>query len=314
MDYSQTINIYTELDAFPLPRISDLVANLARYKYFSTFDLKSAYHQINIKQSDRKYTAFEANGQLFQFTRLPFGVTNGVPAFQRAMNEIVKEENLTDTFPYLDNVIIGGETEEEHDNNVENFMRAVRKRHLTLNTSKTINKVTTLNNLGYCVGNGRIKPDPERMKPLQELPPPKNMNSLKRIRGMFAYYAKWIPEFSEKIQPLVKVDRFPLEEKALKAFNTLKSELCRVILWAIDENLPLQLDCDASDYAVSAVLSQNGRPIAFMSRSLHASEKGYSIVEKEALAIIEAVRKWKHLLSPTSLQTIHRCKVYSIHV
>lgn len=221
------------------------------------------------------------------------------------MNEIVKEENLTDTFPYLDNVIIGGETEEEHDNNVENFMRVVRKRHLTLNTSKTINKVTTLNTLGYCVGNGKIKPDPERMKPFQELPPPKNMNSLKRIRRMFAYYAKWIPEFSEKIQPLVKVDRFPLEEKALKAFNTLKSELCRVILWAIDENLPLQLDCDASDYAVSAVLSQNGRPIAFMSRSLHASEKGYSIVEKEALAIIEAVRKWKHLLS------LHHFKLYT---
>lgn len=166
MDYSQTIHIYTKLDAFPLPRISDLVANLARYKYFSTFDLKSAYHQIKLKQSDRKYTAFEANGQLFQFTCLPYGVTNGVPAFQRAMNEIVKEENLTDTFPYLDNVIIGGETEEEHDNNVENFMRVVRKRHLTLNTSKTINKVTTLNTLGYCVGNGKIKPDPERMKPL----------------------------------------------------------------------------------------------------------------------------------------------------
>lgn len=210
VDYSQTINIYTELDAFPLPRISDLVANLARYKYFSTFDLKSAYHQIKLKQSDRKYTAFEANGQLFQFTCLPYGVTNGVPAFQRAMNEIVKEENLTDTFPYLDNVIIGGETEEEHDNNVENFMRVVRKRHLTLNTSKTINKVTTLNTLRYCVGNGKIKPDPERMKPLQELPPPKNMNRLKRIRGMFAYYAKWIPEFSEKNTTLSESRSVPI--------------------------------------------------------------------------------------------------------
>lgn len=103
--------------------------------YFPTFDLKSAYHQI------RQYTAFEANGQHFQFTCLPFGVTNSVHAFRRAMNEIVKEENLTDTFPYLDNVIIGGETEEEHDNNVENFMRVVRKRHLTLNNSKTIKKV-----------------------------------------------------------------------------------------------------------------------------------------------------------------------------
>ena len=84
------------------------------YKYFSSFDLKSAYNQIRLKQSDRKYTAFEANGQLFEFTRLPFGVTNGVPTFQCAMNEIVREENLTDTFPYLDNIIIGGETKKQH--------------------------------------------------------------------------------------------------------------------------------------------------------------------------------------------------------
>ena len=74
VDYSQTINICTELDVFPLPKISNLVTNLAMYKYFSSFDLKSAYHQIRLKQSDRKYTAFEANGQLFEFTCLPFEV------------------------------------------------------------------------------------------------------------------------------------------------------------------------------------------------------------------------------------------------
>ena len=136
------------------------------------------------------------------------------------------------------------------------------------------------------------------MKPLQELPPPKNMNSLKRIRGNVAYYAKWIPEFSDKIQPWVKADKFPMGEKALKAFNMLKSELCKATLWAIVENLPFHLDCDASDYAISAVLIQNGRPVAFISRSRQVNERVYSIVEKEALAIIEAVRKWKHLLSP----------------
>ena len=86
------------------------------------------------------------------------------------MNEIVREENLTDTFPYLDNVMISGETE-KHDNNVENLMKVGKKRRLTLNDSKTIRKVTTINTFGYCVGNGKIKHDPERMKPLQEISP-----------------------------------------------------------------------------------------------------------------------------------------------
>ena len=81
IDYSQTINLYTELDAYPLPRIDEMVNKLAQYKVFSTYDLKSAYHQIPIQEADKKYTAFEANGRLFQFRRIPFGITNGVSPF-----------------------------------------------------------------------------------------------------------------------------------------------------------------------------------------------------------------------------------------
>ena len=108
VDYSQTINIYTELDAFPLPRIDDMVNELSKYNVFSTFDFKSAYHQVPILESDRKYTAFEANGKLWEFTRIPFGVKNGVAAFQRCMSSLVEAEHLQCTFPYLDNVTVTG--------------------------------------------------------------------------------------------------------------------------------------------------------------------------------------------------------------
>ena len=101
-DYSQTINIYTELDAYPLPRIDDMVNELAQYKIFSTFDLSSAYHQIKIIDSEQKFTAFEANGKLYEFTRIPFGVKNGVAAFQRKITQFIEEERLRNTYPYLD--------------------------------------------------------------------------------------------------------------------------------------------------------------------------------------------------------------------
>ena len=81
IDYSQTINIYTELDAYPLPRIDDMTNELSKYRVFSTFDLSSAYHQVKIAKTDYKNTAFEANDKLYEFTRIPFSVKNGVAAF-----------------------------------------------------------------------------------------------------------------------------------------------------------------------------------------------------------------------------------------
>ena len=146
MDYSQTINIYTELDAYPLPRIDDMVNELAWYTVFSTFDLRSAYHQIKIVESDCKYTAFEANCRLYEFTRIPFGVNNGVAAFQRVISEFIERENLKDVpvFPYLDNVTVAGRTQEDHDANVKLFLDAIRRNNFTFNEMKTISSVNSV--------------------------------------------------------------------------------------------------------------------------------------------------------------------------
>ena len=88
VDYSQTINLYTELDAYPLPHIDDMINKLSQYSLFSTFDLRSAYHQIELSKSERKYTAFEANGNLYEFTRVPFGVKKWCCSFSTSNNEI----------------------------------------------------------------------------------------------------------------------------------------------------------------------------------------------------------------------------------
>ena len=297
IDYSQTINLFTDLDAYPLPRIEELVNNLAKHKVFSTFDLRSAYHQIPIKDADRKFTAFEANGRLYQFCRIPFGVTNGVAAFQRIMDSIVDDAGLQGVFPYLDNITVGGRTQAEHDKNVAGLLKILEEKNLTLNESKTVGSVQSINILGYNVSNGLIKPDPERLRPLLEFPPPTNIASQRRIIGMFAYYAKWIARFSDKIKPLIGNKTFPISGEGLQAFEDLKAELVQASLMTVDESLPFTVESDASDVAVSAVLNQNGRPVAFFSRTLSGSELQYPAVEKEATALIEAVRKWRHFLA-----------------
>ena len=114
---------------------------------------------------------------------------------------------------------------------------------------------------------------------------------------MFAYYARWIPQFSYKIRPLTDTVSFPLDQKALASINALKDELTRVALSPINEDIPFVVECDASDDAISASLNQNGRPVAFLSKMLSGVERNYPTVEKEALSIIESIRKLSHLLS-----------------
>ena len=230
IDYSATVNIHTQLDAYPLPNIESMINKLAEYEYFSTFDLKSAYHQIGIKDSDKPFTAFEANNKLYQFTRIPFGVTNGVASFQRAVDKIIEEEQLKDVYPYVDNITIAGRTKQELESNVSKFQDMIKKRKLTLNESKSIYSSKCIKILGYEIEKNLIKPDPDRLQPLQDFPLPKSKKALQRVLGMFAYYAKWIPKFSEIASPLYKSTQFPLETEAHDAFTNLKLLLGKVLV------------------------------------------------------------------------------------
>ena len=196
------------------------------------------------------------------------------------MDKIVEEESLTDTFPCMDNITIGGYDQQHHDENCRKFQEARTRRGLILNEKKSVKSVSSINILGYCVSHNSIKPDAECLHPLDELSPPADVLSLRRTLGMFAYYSKWVPSFSDKARPLINVKSFPISEEAISAFNLLKEELRSVSLSSIDENYPFVVECDASDMAVSVTLNQNGRPIVFMSRTLGKCEMNYPSVEK----------------------------------
>lgn len=296
IDYSQTVNKFTKLDAYPLPKIESIINKIAQEKYYSSLDLRSAYYQVPLKEEERYYTAFEASGRLFQYKRLPFGVTNGVSAFQRIIDEFISRNNLNKTYAYLDDLTVTGSTLEEHDENLKALLDAAERDNLTINEEKSRFRMTTIKMLGYEIEFGQIRPDRERLQPLIDLSAPSTAKELKRINGMFAYYARWISNFSCKAEPLLKTTTFPLSTNARKAFDDLKSELVKASLGSIRDGVPFDVECDASDHTIAAILSQNGRPVAYMSRTLNAHEQNYPSVEKEATAIIEAVRKWSHFL------------------
>ena len=183
--------------------MDDLAQEITKYKIYCSLDMKSAYHQIPIKEEDKPYTAFEANGKLNQFCRIPFGVTNGVACFQRIIDKIIKENNLTGVYAYVDNIVIVGKNQQEHDENLEKFKKITTQHNLTLNEDKSVFSKTTIDFLGYNISQGLLRPDAERLRPLRELPIPQNKTSLRRVLGLLSYYSQWIPNFSDKIRPLI---------------------------------------------------------------------------------------------------------------
>lgn len=296
IDYSNTINIFTELDAYPMPGMSKMVQDISQFKFFATFDLKSAYHQVPIRESDAKYTAFEVDGELWEFTRIPFGVTNGVSAFQRTVNKIIKKEGLKSTFAYVDNVTVCGHTEEELKENVNAWIKTKHSYNITLNDEKTVHCTQTLPILGYVISNGCIQPDCKRLKPLLEMPPPTTPKAQKRLVGMFSYYSKFIKNFSDKICCINRNTVFPLPPDVLEAFQVLKNDLKEATLQSIDLNETFVVETDASDFCIAATLNQKGRPVAFFSRTLNSNEIKHHSVEKEAAAIVESIQEWRYFL------------------
>nr|XP_026689480.1 uncharacterized protein LOC104265567 [Ciona intestinalis] len=197
---------------------------------------------------------------------------------------------------YKSRETVCGKTQQEHDINLRKFLETAEKCNLTFNDSKCTYSTDTIDLLGYRISKGTLKPDPERIQPLLNLPIPDNQKALQRVIGMFAYYAQWIPKYSDKIKPLVQNKEFPLKQSALESFEELREKLAKITLEVIREDIPFTIETDASDIAVSAALNQNEKPVAFYSRTLRANEIRHSSVEKEATAIVEAIRKWSHLL------------------
>ena len=132
------------------------------------------------------------------------------------MSDLIKQHNLKQTFVYLDNITIAGADVDDHDKELRKLLCKLKLHKLTLNTSKTILRQKHLRLLGYELTHNQIRPDPERTAPLMSFPIPQDKKHLERLLGMFAYYSKFIPSYSEKVSILCKTSRFPLDQEARK--------------------------------------------------------------------------------------------------
>ena len=302
-DYKITVNQASKVDSYPLPKIDDLFASLAGGKTFSKLDLANAYQQIPLDEASRKLVAINTHKGLFQYNRLPFGVSAAPSIFQRTMETLL--QGLPGVCLYLDDILITGKTDQEHLTNLSAVLQKLAAAGMKLRPDKCFFMLQEVIYLGHKISEKGLQPTQEKVRAIVEAPSPRNVSQLKSFLGMLNYYGKFLPNLSTCLAPLYSL----LQKRAHwswgaeqnKAFQESKSMLTSsCILTHYDPTKPLILACDASPYGVGAVLShklgEDERPIAFASRSMASAEKNYSQIDKETLAIVFGVKHFHQYL------------------
>lgn len=307
------LNEHTIEDRYPMPDISVILANLGKSEYFSTLDLKSGFHQIKLAERDRPKTAFGVNNGKYEFCRLPFGLKNAPSIFQRAIDDILREEIGKTCQVYMDDIIIHSPDERTHLLHINNILGKLEKAGMRVSTVKSKFFKSEVEFLGFIVTRNGIKTCPEKVKSITEFRTPQNLKSLRSFLGLSGYYRKFVRDYARIAKPLTKYLRgenghvasrnsknikITLDEEALSAFEKLKTILASddVLLAYPDYSKVFELTTDASAVALGAVLSQDGRPITMISRTLSATEANYATNERELLAIVWALKNLRHFL------------------
>ena len=319
VDY-RMLNDKTRKDAYPLPRIDEALDSLKGATLFSSIDLAQGYHQVAIHEDDIQKTAFRAGtGGLFEYLRMPFGLSNAPATFQRLMESVMGDLNFNTLLLYLDDILVFSKTYEEHLQRLEVVLQRLRQHGLKIKPSKCHFLRKECHYLGHVVSSSGVSTDPGKTKAINNWPRPKSEKELRSFLGLAGYYRRFVKHFSKVAAPLHallskegcqkgrKRHRPTIQQQ--QAFMELWSPECSLAFQELKRRLtsppvlgypdftrPLIVETDASLDGLGAVLSQDqeaGRVvIGYASRSLRPAEKNmdnYSSMKLELLALKWAV-------------------------
>ncbi|UYV63819.1 K02A2.6-like, partial [Cordylochernes scorpioides] len=315
VDYRR-LNKITKKDVYPLPRIDDTLDCLRGARFYSSMDLQSGYWQIDVEESDREKTAFITPDGLYEFKVMPFGLCNAPATFERMIDNLLKGLKWTICLCYLDDIIVFSDGFEEHLRRLQLVLNCLKKAGLCLNSKKCKFGAKTITVLGHEVSENGIRPDQEKIRAVRDFATPRSLKEVRSFLGLSSYYRRFIPNYAHVAQPLndllKKDSAFNWNQEEQNAFEALKSALIsEPALGHFDYSSPTEIHTDASNYGIGAVLVQiqkgKERAIAYASRTLNKAEKNYSTTERECLAIIWAINKFRPYVfgQPFTIVTDH---------
>ena len=318
VDYKK-LNAVTIRNSYPLPLISDIIERVRGAKFFTKLDLRSAYNLIRIREGDEYKTAFRTKYGHFEYLVMPFGLRNAPATFQSFINSILRPYLEKFVILYLDDILIFSDSLENHINHVRTILKTLLDNNLYAKLKKCEFHQPKVEFLGHVLSGQGISTDPKKIKSVEEWPTPTCVKDVQRFIGLCNFYRRFVENFATIAKPLhnltKKNSKFIWDEKCNDSFLKLKKSLTSspTLLYP-DPTKPFIVECDASSYAIGAILSQRDdenrlHPVAYYSRSLNNAELNYSITEKELLAIKSAFSTWRHLL----LGAKHQITVFTDH-
>jgi transposase InsO family protein/predicted aspartyl protease len=320
VDY-RGLNKITKADRYPLPLIRETLRTLGTAKYFTKVDVRSAFHRIRVAKGDEPLTAFRTRFGLFEWLVCPMGLSGAPSTFQRYINSALKETLGIYSTAYLDDVLIySNGSKKDHTRKVRRVLGLLRDAGLHLDIRKCKFMVKEVLYLGYVVTAGKsVKPDPEKVKAIQEWERPTSQKAVRSFLGFANFYRDFVPQFSRIAAPLHALTKrnadFQWTAEQQAAFNTLKAAFISspaLVQW--DPDRPTVVEADCSGGALGGCLSQEIKgvihPVAYHSASLTTEQRNYTIHDKELLAVVKCIEAWSaELLStkePFTVLTDHK--------
>ncbi|XP_041981036.1 uncharacterized protein LOC121734489 [Aricia agestis] len=306
VDYRR-LNAVTRSDTYPMPLIDELLQSTKRNCFMSTLDLKSGYWQVSVREEDRDKTAFISPLGIYRFKRMPFGLKNAPATFQRLIDRLRSCSSLKDVvlLAYLDDLLIISEGFQQHLKDLEAVFERLTEYNLCVNREKCVFAREKVKYLGHIITQEGVSIDNDKVSSVLEMKEPTNLKHMRTFLQTCSWFRKFIPNFSQVAEPLTRLTRknqaWTWGAAQSQAFNELKRLLTSApILIQADFSRPFILRTDASNYALGAVLLQGEekeeRPIEYASRLLTSAEQNYSTTEREALAVVWAVERFRSYL------------------
>ena len=301
IDYRK-LNTATRKDHFPLPFIDQMLDRLVGHPHFCFLDGYPGCNQIAIAPEDQEKTTFTCPFGTFAFRRIPFGLCNAPTTFQRCMLSIFSDlaEEVMEIF--MDDFTVYGSSFENCLHNLGIVLHKCQDKNLTLNWEKCHFMVTEGIVLGHMISAAGLEVDQAKVSIINNLMPPTTVKGIRSFLGHAGFYRRFIRDFSKVARPLCrlleKVTKFKFDESCQRSFEEIKSRLVEgPILAKPDWNKEIEIMCDASDYAMGAVLGQRTekvfRAIYYASKTFNEAQENYSTTKKEMLAIVFAFKKFR---------------------